>query len=454
MAGYTLILAILILGGIIATLGDRIGSKVGRARLSIFNLRPRNTATLVTIVTGGAIAASTLGILLASSSQLRDGLFQLESIRADLSNTQAEKLKVEKELNTARTEQGQAQQRLDQINKSLAQALLKQSQTQSQLKLVEGKFQEAQTELQKVQEQEATLRDRVQSLSSEQEKLQAESQKLAQERDQLTSDLARITTERESLRQKVAESETSLKAIEQQRTQLITEVSSLETSRDQLLASIQALRTGNVAILSDQLLAIGVIRPKLSRDELREATNQLLLQAEQNSRALLDFLPGQAPQDRVIRVTQAQVAALVDKISDGRSYVVRILSAGNYLKRETAIMVSADVTPNRQVFTKGEVIASLQFKPNLSERELTSRVEQVFLLVSFRARREGVLADPITGKVGTFSPEALNNLLQKIRTLQSPFEIQAVAKETIFTASTLTLELIVRQDGVEVGRFD
>jgi uncharacterized protein (DUF3084 family) len=454
MAGYTLILAILILGGIIATLGDRIGSKVGRARLSIFNLRPRNTATLVTIFTGGAIAASTLGILLATSSQLRDGLFRLESIRSDLSNTQSEKLKVEKELDRARAEQGEAQLRLDQINKSLAQALLRQSETQSQLKLVEGKFEEAQTQLQKVQEQEAALRDRVQSLNAQQEKLQAESEKLTQERDQLTTDLARITTERESLRQKVSESETLLQNIEKQRTALITEVSSLEKSRDQLLASIQALRTGNVSILSEQLLAIGVIRSKLSRDELREAINQLLLQAEQNSRALLDFLPGQAPSDRVIRITNTQVDGLVDRISDGRSYVVRILSAGNYLKRETAIAVAADVTPNRQVFSKGEVIATLQFKANISDREMASRVEQLFSLVSFRARREGVLADPITGKVGTFSPDALNELLQKIRTLQSAFEIQAVAKETIFTASTLTLELVVRQDGVEVGRFN
>jgi uncharacterized protein (DUF3084 family) len=454
MAGYTLILAILILGGIIATLGDRIGSKVGRARLSIFNLRPRNTATLVTIVTGGAIAASTLGILLATSSQLRDGLFRLDSIRADLSNTQAEKQKVEKELNTARAEQGQAQQSLDQINKSLAQALLRQSETQSQLKLVEGKFQEAQTELVKVQEQELALRDRIQNLSAQQEKLQAESEKLTQERDQLTTDLTRITSEREGLRQKVAESQTRLQEIEQQRTTLITEVSSLETSRDRLLASIQALRTGNVAILSEQLLAIGVIRPNLSRDELREATNQLLLQAEQNSRALLDFLPGQAPADRVVRIPTTQVNALVDKISDGRSYVVRILSAGNYLKRETAILVAVDVTPNRRVFVKGEAIATLQFKPNLSDSELSSKVEQLFLLISFRARREGVLADPITGKVGTFSPEALNNLLQRIRTLQTPFEIQAVAKDMIFTASTLTLELVVRQDGVEIARFN
>ena len=56
-SGYILIVAILLLGGVIATLGDRIGTKVGKARLSLFNLRPRKTATLVTVITGSLISA-------------------------------------------------------------------------------------------------------------------------------------------------------------------------------------------------------------------------------------------------------------------------------------------------------------------------------------------------------------------------------------------------------------
>jgi uncharacterized protein (DUF3084 family) len=60
-SGYILVLAVLLLGGVIATLGDRIGMKVGKARLSLFNLRPRQTATLVSIATGSVISASTPG---------------------------------------------------------------------------------------------------------------------------------------------------------------------------------------------------------------------------------------------------------------------------------------------------------------------------------------------------------------------------------------------------------
>jgi len=61
-ASFILIAAILILGGVIATVGDRIGTRVGR-RLSLFKLRPRNTAVVVTILTGSIISASTLAIL-------------------------------------------------------------------------------------------------------------------------------------------------------------------------------------------------------------------------------------------------------------------------------------------------------------------------------------------------------------------------------------------------------
>ena len=350
MAGYTLILAILILGGMIATLGDRIGTKVGKARLSIFKLRPRDTATVVTIATGGMISASTLGILLLLSGQLRDGLFRLESIRSELSSSQEQKQKIEVELNAAKTEQEKAQQRLGEINKSLVQALRKQAETQALLQSVESKFAQADEQLQKASQQEADLRDRIQSLSAEQENLQAESNQLRDEKDRISTELASISRDRETLKQRVDESEQRLVEIEKQRVALGSEVASLESAREQLLISLEALRKGNVAIFADQILSIGVVRPNLSQAELRQASSQLILQAERNARELLDFLPNQAPQEPVIKITEAQIEGLLNRIKDGKSYVIRILSAGNFLKRETRVAIAADVTLNRQIF--------------------------------------------------------------------------------------------------------
>jgi uncharacterized protein (DUF3084 family) len=130
VSGYVLILAVLMLGGVIATLGDRIGMRVGKARLSLFNLRPRQTATVVSIATGGVISASTLALLFGVSSQLRTGVFELGKIQADLATAEADLAQamttqesVENDLASATEERQLALSRLQDINQSLNQAV-------------------------------------------------------------------------------------------------------------------------------------------------------------------------------------------------------------------------------------------------------------------------------------------------------------------------------------------
>ena len=84
MSGWLLILALLVLGGVLSTLGDRLGTRVGKARLSLFNLRPRNTAVLITVLTGSLISAMSLGLMLLVSQRLRTGLFELDQLERRL----------------------------------------------------------------------------------------------------------------------------------------------------------------------------------------------------------------------------------------------------------------------------------------------------------------------------------------------------------------------------------
>ena len=79
MSGWLLILAVLVLGGVLSTLGDRLGSRIGKARLSLFQMRPRRTAVVITVLTGSLISALTLGLMVAVSERLRVGLFSLMS---------------------------------------------------------------------------------------------------------------------------------------------------------------------------------------------------------------------------------------------------------------------------------------------------------------------------------------------------------------------------------------
>ena len=117
--GYILIGAILILGGVIATVGDRLGTRVGKARLSLFKLRPRSTAVVVTILTGSLISAVTLAILFAADKTLRTGVFELEKIqkdlrhrRQDLENTRHDLANTRQQLETTSTQKSQVEKEL------------------------------------------------------------------------------------------------------------------------------------------------------------------------------------------------------------------------------------------------------------------------------------------------------------------------------------------------------
>ena len=103
MTGWLLILSLLVLGGILSTLGDRLGTRVWKARLSIFNLRPKSTAVLITVFTGSIISAISFAIMVAFNSQLRVGLFELESIQEKIKNSEKELKKLEKNLYALRS---------------------------------------------------------------------------------------------------------------------------------------------------------------------------------------------------------------------------------------------------------------------------------------------------------------------------------------------------------------
>ncbi len=87
MTGWFLIFTLLVLGGVLSTLGDRLGTRVGKARLSIFNLRPRSTAVLITVLTGSLISALSLGFMILVSRQLRVGLFELNDLELKLKSS-------------------------------------------------------------------------------------------------------------------------------------------------------------------------------------------------------------------------------------------------------------------------------------------------------------------------------------------------------------------------------
>jgi hypothetical protein len=102
MNGVLGVLAVMIVAGAIAYVGDRVGHQVGRKRLTLFGLRPKYTSTIVAVGTGMLIAlVVTLGAL-ATSSYVRTAFFRLGTLSSRINELQAQALAQENELKQTR----------------------------------------------------------------------------------------------------------------------------------------------------------------------------------------------------------------------------------------------------------------------------------------------------------------------------------------------------------------
>ncbi|MEM1293318.1 MAG: DUF3084 domain-containing protein, partial [Cyanobacteria bacterium P01_H01_bin.162] len=328
--GYVLVLAVLILGGVIATLGDRIGMRVGKARLSLFNLRPRQTATVVSILTGAVISASTLGLLFGVSQQLRTGVFELEQIQSDLEqaktdldNTQQQKDGIESALTTARQEQRQAEGDLEDINQFLQQAVQQQRTTESEL-------QESRTRLE-------TLQGQLGNVSRQSAQLQQEIQRLEAERAGLLLQHTTVRTQIAERDRTIEERDRDIAQREQRLSELQLQQASLQADVTALERQYEGLFRGSVAVGRNQSLVSVLMRVR-DRADARRAVDQLLREA--NRQAIQEIAPGIDRDRPVILIPREDADRLIERISNGTPYVVRVRSAANYIIGEPCVVAN------------------------------------------------------------------------------------------------------------------
>jgi uncharacterized protein (DUF3084 family) len=448
--GLVLIVAVLVLGGVIATVGDRLGTRVGKARLTLFNLRPRQTATLITILTGIIISASTFALLFAVSDQLRTGVFELGRIQADLRDTRdeleaatTEKEQVENRLRTSRRQQGTARRQLEQINRSLQDAIDQQARTQTQLKTTQQRLNESQTKFQQAQQLLSSVSQQAATLRSEIQQLQADQQELVQQRDAVRAQIAQRDQEIAQRNQEIASRETQLKALESQ-------IAFLADQKDSLEREFEDLRRGNVTLFRNQILAWGIVRVDVP-SAAPKAVLQLLQRANQLAAQIIQ--PGTVKVDRqVIRIGSAEVEQLANQISDGKDYVVRIAAAGNYVVGEPCVLagdpcidVVATATPNQVVFRKGEVIAATTINPsNMTSQAVTERLFLLIAAAQFRCRQAGILDDMVS--IADNQRENVASFIEQISQSPVPLEVQVIAAEDAYIAAA-RLDLVALHEG-------
>jgi uncharacterized protein (DUF3084 family) len=367
---------------------------------------------LVTILTGTIIAGSTLGILFAASEYLRTGVFELDSlqrtlrrIRRDLYQAQIQKTQAEKELTRAQADRASAKKQLVESRKQLTEA-------DRSLKTAIAERSHAQAETART---EAELNRTQKQLRAEIDQLEAEKNRLIASKDK-----------------EIKDKEAQVKRLEAQQVFLAREVQELELER-------QGLRQGNVAVQKGQILASAIVRLP-STDAARQAVNQLL--SEANRVAIQLVRPGTAGQ--IVQITTPEVEQLIDRIDDGKDYVVRIFAAANYLIGETPIQVFADAIPNRAVFLAGDVVAATTLDPSkMTDEQIQQRINLLIAASNFRARSLGILTDSV--QIGRI--QDLVTFIGQVKQYNQMVELKAVATEVTYVSGPLKIELVATQYG-------
>ena len=295
MTAWLKILLVLILGGILSTLGDRLGTRVGKARLSIFKLRPKSTAVLITVFTGSIISAISFATMVVFDRDLRVGLFQLEDIR-----------------------------------------------------------------------------------------------------------------------EKIIESEKELKKLEK---------------------NVYAFRSGNVVISSGQTLVTKTIKLNKTSD-IKKIIESILQQA--NFYAFNLVKTNQSEYRRILLVRKDDIEKLENKIADNRSWVVRIKSAGNILRGENYVYAFPEVTLNKMITKKGEVIAIENVSLSKSDSEsISKKINLLMASTLAEVRRRGSLSSEL--KINANQINNLGKYLVSIK--KGEFQIIARALEDSQSAEKVSVSL-------------
>ncbi|MFL0763960.1 MAG: DUF3084 domain-containing protein [Prochlorococcus sp.] len=397
MNGWLLILALLVLGGVLSTLGDRLGSRVGKARLSLFNLRPRQTAVVITVLTGSLISALSLGLMLLVSRQLRIGLFELDEVLAKLQSSR-DSLKISR---------------------------LAQSNAERDLQQAKSDSTHVQIELKEVQKRATELRNELAPLQKQRQHLEAERTRLSRDISQKDADIQRTEIELANVRSTINAAEKELKQLE---------------------SNLIALRRGAVVLSSGQQLAAATLRLE-DPSQARDVINRLLQEA--NQEAFRRVRPGEEANRQILLVPRSDIKRIEQIIRKPGTWVVNVRSAANVLRGENIVYAFPDVRPNITVVRQAEVLARTTLDQNEQSAE-TVRNRLNLLLASTLAevKRRGSLSTGLQ-----FDGSKMNQLAKAL--LNRPkgqVELEAIALRNSDTADPVAV--VIQPVGNQLPQSD
>ncbi|WP_418466321.1 DUF3084 domain-containing protein, partial [Dialister succinatiphilus] len=302
--GAAIFLVLIVMGGVIAFLGDRIGSKVGKKRMTLFGLRPKYTSVIVTIISGVLISFSTVAVMAVVNENVRVALFGLSKLQTRMNDLNQEIKVKNREL-----EKGKLQ--LEARNKEYEDVTKKSEETSKELDRVESQRIYMEQELSSVQD---------------------------------AYDEAKAGVER---------SAAEIRDLEKTKEDLSSNIHTLNQEKKTLLENIYALREGQVVMQAGQVLTSVTVDENMTRDQAAHVLESVLNDINNMLKQQMNITDENA---NLVRISQADFDSAVQEITGAKNKkLVRIVAAQNLIRGERLI-VDFDIHDNRLIFSKGEVI--------------------------------------------------------------------------------------------------
>ncbi len=357
MYGIMLIVVLVLTGGVIAFIGDRLGSKVGKKKLSLFGLRPRHTSILVTIITGILITTVTFGILAIASKDVRTALFGMNKLKAELNEKQSmleeasgALVNVKNDLNTTKEEYAKSKKDLEE--------------TQEDLEI-------AQQAAELLRQEQVALQNRNQELWSDNQTLIEHNQSLAENNQFLLAN-------NESLKADNLE---------------------LEKTNNDLQEGIENIRERPIIYRVGELLASGVIKKTDDPVKIQNDLNQIIALA--NSK-IIDRLGTEGSKDGVW-IYPIEYQKAMDRLKQAKGdTVIRLIVAANLVKGDP-VLTELEMHPNRVVYQENEFVYQKIYNVPIDGSNSEMLISDFLRNVNMTAINNGILPNSLTGTVGVIN---------------------------------------------------
>ena len=400
MSGVLLITVLVITGGAIAFIGDRLGTKIGKKRLSIFGLRPRHTSIIITIFTGIVITTLTFGVMAAVSDNVRTALFGMEKLNRTMQETKDSLLVAQSALATAKSEQ------------EATDTALRQS------------------------------KDEVSKLSAQQKELEAESARLQAGNEALQAGNEALQAANNELTGQNASLSDSNKELTAANSTLEQDNKKLEKRAEQLRDGLITMREGDIAFRAGEVIASAVIQGNRSPAEVAADLDSLAALANRNVSAR----EGQDRSDQEIWVYQPERDAAVETIAKSKQDIIVRMTAASNIVRGEEVRTILELYPNSVIYRDKEFIIARPYNiMSGSDSEAEETVMNFLKDVNFAAVNRGILQDPLQGTVGVMEGAQFYEIVAQLRGQRGPMILSAYANGNTDALGPLRLKINVEK---------